>query len=131
MTYELLDECKKTRLEGMVGTLMDAKVSGVTLAPGVEATTWKQLGKGWCLACYLVINWRIQELVERSKFDIPNKALSELAQHLYAYIYEDKMPPAAISSVVLNMAEPFMKGEPVRLGPGDYIALQDFIRAKK
>jgi hypothetical protein len=89
------------------------------------------IDKGWCLACYLVINWRIQELVERTQIEIPNKALEELAQHLYAYVYEDTMPPPQISHVVLNMAEPFLKGEPVRLGPGDYIALQEYIRARK
>lgn len=90
-----------------------------------------EMEKNWCLVCYLVINWNIAELRETARLEIPNRAYKTLAEHLYAYVYEDQMPPEAISSIVLNMADDFIRGDPVKLRAGDYIALQGFARTIK
>ena len=88
----------------------------------------EQIERKWCLACYLIINWRIKDLIERVNVEIPRETYQVLAEHVYAYVYEDKMPPAAISQTVLNLAEDFVSGNPVELRAGDYIALQNFVR---
>jgi hypothetical protein len=86
--------------------------------------------KRWCVVCYLIINWRIEELVKHAQSRIPTEAYKELAEHLYAYVYEDVMPPAAIAGTILNAADDFVRGDPVRLRAGDYIAFQNFVRER-
>jgi hypothetical protein len=90
----------------------------------------EMLKKRWCLACYLVINWKIRELVEHVNVAIPTEVYTELANHVYAYVNEDKMPPKEIAPVVLNMAEEMMTGKSVKIRAGDYIAIQNFMRSK-
>jgi hypothetical protein len=87
-----------------------------------------EMDRHWCLVCYLIINWRIDQLRERAGIEIPTSAYKVLAEHLYNYVYEDVMPPEAIASTVLNVADDFVRGEPVKLRAGDYIALQGFAR---
>ena len=89
-----------------------------------------EIDKGWCVVCYLIINWRIDELVEKARWEIPTESYKELATHLYNYVYEDVMPPNEIASTILNVADDFVRGEPVRLRAGDYIALQNYMRSR-
>lgn len=89
-----------------------------------------EITKRWCIQCYLIINWRIDELVKRAEVRIPPEFYKEVAQHLYAYVYEDQMPPEEIAATILNVADDFVRGEPVRFRAGDYIALQDFLRSR-
>ena len=90
----------------------------------------EQIRKGWCLACYLIINWRIDELVKLGQVTIPMDVFEEVGRHLHAYVYENKMPPAAIQQTVLNLAEDYVSGKPVAFKAGDYIAMQNFMRSR-
>ena len=89
----------------------------------------EDVGLRWCRVCYLIINWRIDELRKFGEWRIPNELYDELAKHLHAYLYEDKMPPAEIASTVLNIADDFLRGDQVRLKAGDYIALENYRRS--
>ena len=90
-----------------------------------------QIKERWCIVCYLIINWRIGELVEKARWEIPTETYRVLATHLYNYVYKDMMPPAEIASTILNVADDFMRGDPVKLRAGDYIALQGYVRSGK
>ena len=94
----------------------------------VEALT-ARIKERWCIVCYLIINWRILELVEKARWEIPTETYEVLATHLYNYVYKDEMPPAEIASTVLNVADDFMRGDSVQLRAGDYIALQGYVRS--
>ena len=87
--------------------------------------------KDWCLASYLIINWNLQELVELAERELPARFTKELATHVYGYLYEEKMPPAELQQVVLNVAEDIVAGRDVQLRAGDYIAAQQFLRGSK
>lgn len=52
----------------------------------------------------------------------------ELDRHVQAYVNEGKMPPEAIASSVMNVADDVLAGRDVQLKAGDYIALQNFMR---
>ena len=82
----------------------------------------------WCLVCYLIINWRIDELRQKAQLEIPTSAYMVLAENLYNYVYNDEMPPKEIATTIMNVADDFVRGEQVKLGAGDYIALQDYAR---
>jgi hypothetical protein len=110
----------------------DDRVFGEFMIPKVRIpieVLIDEIEKGWCLVCYLIINWRIEELMERARWRIPTETYKELATHLYNYVYEDVMPPDAIAPTILNVADDFVRGDPVRLRAGDYIALQNYMRA--
>jgi hypothetical protein len=47
-----------------------------------------------------------------------------------AYIEEDKMPAESIAGAIINIAEDVVAGRDVIMRAGDYIALQNFRRAK-
>lgn len=85
----------------------------------------------WCVACYLVINWRIKDLVERIKVEPGKEFYQVTAQYLYDYAYNDKMPPDDIAPTIMNLAEDFLAGKPVSFRAGDYIAVQNHIRKIK
>ena len=89
----------------------------------------KDIELRWCVVCYLIINWRIDELRKFGEWRIPNELYEELAKHLHAYLYEDKMPPSEIASTVLNIADDFVRGDQIRLKAGDYIALENYRRS--
>ena len=93
----------------------------------VEALT-ARIKERWCIVCYLIINWRILELVEKARWEIPTETYEVLATHLYNYVYNDEMPPKEIATTIMNVADDFVRGEQVKLGAGDYIALQDYAR---
>jgi hypothetical protein len=52
----------------------------------------------------------------------------DLNQHVLAYVNDGKMPPEAIASAVMNVADDVLAGRDVQLKAGDYIALQNFMR---
>ena len=87
--------------------------------------------RDWCLASYLIINWNFKELVDLANRELPAGFSKELATHVYGYLYEDKMPPAQIQQVVLNIAEDIVAGRDVQLRAGDYIAAQQYLRGAK
>ena len=85
----------------------------------------------WCVVCYLIINWRIDELKDYGRWEIPTELYKVVAEHLYNYVYKDKMPPKEIAQTIMNVADDFMGGHPVRFRTGDYIALENFRRSQK
>lgn len=91
----------------------------------------EEIKERWCIMCYLVLNMRIDELVKYRQWQIPTELYTEVAEHLYAYVYEDTMPPAEIASTILNVADDFVRGEPVRFRAGDYIALENYRRSHR
>lgn len=109
---------------------MNAGISGPQFRVPIQVIK-EAIEKRWCLACYLIINWRIRDLVERAQWEVPKEFYSEVAQHLYAYVYEDKMPPEQIAQTIMNVAEDFISGKPVQFRAGDYIAVQNYVRSRK
>ena len=90
-----------------------------------------QINRHWCLASYLILNIHFGDLVELAEKELPQTFARDMAQHVYAYIYQNKRPPAEIEQTVLNVSEDFMAGRQVQLRAGDYIAAQKFFRAAK
>lgn len=87
--------------------------------------------KRWCVACYLIINWRIKDLVERIQVEPDANFYKVAAKHLYEYAYNDTMPPEEIAPTIMNLAEDLLSGKPVNFRAGDYIALQNYVRQGK
>lgn len=87
-----------------------------------------QIKRHWCLASYLILNIHFKDWVELADKELPANFAKEMAKHVYAYIYEDVKPPAAIEQTVMNVAEDMMVGRVVQLRAGDYIAAQKFFR---
>ena len=86
--------------------------------------------KRWCIVCYLIINWRIQDLVERVQVEPGEGFYKVVAEHLYNYVYNDVMPPEEIAPAILNAAEDMISGNPVQFRAGDYIMIQNFVRGR-
>jgi len=96
---------------------------------GITIPDW--LAEKWCVVCYLIINWRIADLVKQIRVKPTNEFYKAAGQYLYDYAVKDKMPPAEIAPTIMNLAEDFLAGNPVKFRAGDYIALQNFIRKNK
>jgi hypothetical protein len=90
-----------------------------------------RIRRDWCLASYLIINWKVPEIRELAELELPESFTKAIAQYVYDYVYEDKMPPDAIAQTVLNISEDMMAGRTVQLRAGDYIAVQQFLRSEK
>ena len=87
--------------------------------------------KRWCVACYLIINWRIKDLVERVQVEPSRDFYRVTGEFLYEYAHNDKMPPAEIAPAIMNLAEDYLAGRPVQFRPGDYIMIQNYVRKNK
>ena len=85
----------------------------------------------WCLASYLILNVGIEDIVRWGEMELPEDFSKRMAGYVYAYIYENKMPPADIAQTVLNVSEDLVANRPVQLRAGDYIAAQKFLRGNK
>jgi hypothetical protein len=90
----------------------------------------EKIRKRWCLASYLILNINFRDLVTIGEKELPAKFSKEMAGLVYAYIKENKKPPAAISQTVLNVSEDLAAGRQVQLRAGDYIAIQNYMRRK-
>jgi len=92
--------------------------------------TIEHIKKDWCIVCYLIINWRVEELIEQFKIE-PTREFHELtAKLVYEYAVEGKMPPKEIATTIMNLGDDFMAGNQVKLRAGDYIAIQSYLRNK-
>lgn len=109
----------------MPGSMQNVNLR-ITLQGLVNQIKWH-----WCLTSYLIINTSFGDLVELGEKELPETFSKEMAQHVYGYLYENKMPPAEIQQTVLNVAEDFVAGRQVQLRAGDYIAAQKFFRKSK
>ncbi len=87
--------------------------------------------KHWCIACYLVINWRIKDLIEKIKFEPDEDFYKIVANYVYDYVRNDKMPPEDIAPTIMNLGEDFIAGRKVQFRAGDYIAVQNHLRNLK
>ena len=85
----------------------------------------------WCVVCYLIINWRIKDLVERIRVEPEADFYKIVANYLYEYVHNDKMPPDDIAPTIMNLGEDFIAGRPVQFRAGDYIAVQNHLRGLK
>ena len=90
-----------------------------------------QIEKNWCLASYLIINFDIGDLVTLAERELPQNFSKQMAEYVYGYIYEKKMPPDEIAQTVLNVSEDMMAGRQVQLRAGDYIAVQKYMHQTK
>lgn len=54
--------------------------------------------------------------------DVVNKYVND-------YIFKKKMPPAEIATAIMNIADDYLDNRELVLKAGDYIALQNFVRA--
>ena len=89
------------------------------------------IAKRWCVVCYLIINWRISDLVKQIQIEPDSRFYKVAAEYLYEYAINNKMPPAEIAPAILNIAEDFIAGKPVQFRAGDYIQIQNFARKMK
>jgi hypothetical protein len=89
------------------------------------------INRHWCAVSYLILNMDIRELVEWTEKPLPANFAKTMADLVYGYVYENKMPPPEISQTILNVSEDFVAGKAVQLRAGDYIAVQQYLRAHK
>ena len=66
------------------------------------------VAKRWCVVCYLIINWKVKELVKQVQVEPEEKFYRLAADLVYEYAVNDKMPP--------------------KFRAGDYIAMQNYVR---
>lgn len=60
-----------------------------------------------------------------------DKEFSEVAaKYVNAYIFDKKMPPVAIAGAIINIADDVLNNREPVLRAGDYIALQNYAKAK-
>lgn len=85
----------------------------------------------WILVAYLIINWRIDTLKDKLKVKPDREFVEVVAKHTTAYIRDGILPPRDIQSSIINMADDMMGRKKVILRAGDYIAIQNHIRAMK
>jgi len=84
----------------------------------------------WIVVAYLIINWRVKDLVERIRIRPDKEFYTVVYRHLQAYVNEGVMPPDDIAPAILNLADDYMAGNHLNLRAGDYIAIQNHIRKR-
>lgn len=85
----------------------------------------------WMLVAYLIINWRIDTLRDKLRAKPDREFAEVVAKHTSAYIRDGVLPPKDIQSAIINMADDMMGRKKVIIRAGDYIAIQNHIRAMK
>jgi len=97
-----------------------AKIKWVELESILDRRLW---------VYYLIVNERLKERFQDVIEARPDaRFFKELNVHVQALVKEGKMPPEAIASAVMNVADDVLAGRDVELKAGDYIALQNFMR---
>jgi hypothetical protein len=97
----------------------------MSLTPKVALPEW--VFHRWILVAYLYPP-PIADFSKYVELALDSKVVNMLYTHVKAYIEKGVAPPAAISSVVLNVADDLANHKPPTLRTGDYIALQMFAR---
>lgn len=60
----------------------------------------------------------------------PGREFQEVTnKHVNAYIFEQKAPPPEIAGAVMNIADDFLNDREIIMRSGDYISIQNYIRA--
>ena len=57
-----------------------------------------------------------------------DKFRAVVEEHVNAYIFQKKEPPAQIETAIMNIADDYINGREPVVKAGDYIAIQNFIR---
>lgn len=58
--------------------------------------------------------------------DLSREFADMAAEHVNAYIFDKKEPPAEIAGAIINIADDVLNGREPILRAGDYIALQNY-----
>ena len=64
-------------------------------------------------------------------FDITPEFEAVTFRYAKAYVEKGEMPPADIAPAILNMADDLLAGRQIVVRAGDYIAVQNHLRAAK
>jgi len=54
-----------------------------------------------------------------------------VTKYLQDYLLKDKMPPAEIAPAILNLVDDQLAGRELTIRSGDYISLQNYLKANK
>jgi len=80
---------------------------------------------------YLIIVDKLAHQFDQALQARPDERFYEtFSKHVEAYVKEGKAPPKAIETPVLNAADDYLAGRDITLRAGDYIAVQNFVRAE-
>lgn len=75
--------------------------------------------------------WMIKNKGEKI-FAAPSKEFfSFVTDQVNAYVHDQKEPPAEIAPAIMNIADDHMDGREPVIRAGDYISIQNYMRAKK
>jgi hypothetical protein len=85
----------------------------------------------WIKVAYLILSIKTQNIFKKIDVCAGDRFNKVVAKYLQAYIDEGKMPPADIATAILNLADDYMAGKIMNLRAGDYIAIQNHIRASR
>jgi hypothetical protein len=78
---------------------------------------------------YLIVNERSERYFQDFEVRTGKRFDAVVAGHLNAYLEKGTIPPEAISAPILNLADEYLAGKSMTLRAGDYVALQNYIRA--
>ncbi len=106
----------------------------ITIVKGIRKFDIKEeilKRKDW-IKYKIIPDWRSKLIDEHIIVGDPGKEFSDVVeQYVNAYIFNKKDPPAEIATAIMNIADDYLSGiEPV-VRAGDYIAIQNYIHAKK
>lgn len=73
----------------------------------------------------------LREILDFQAKGVRSRFAKEVQTHTKALLLEQKEPPAAIAAAIHNFADDIAAGREVTVRAGDYIAIQNFMRAKK
>jgi len=80
---------------------------------------------------YYLGPWPLQNIQDVIN-TIPSEAFYKtVATHVNAVLEDGKMPPAEISSAILNFADDIRSGRQPVIRSGDYIAIQNYVKKAK
>lgn len=79
---------------------------------------------------YLVVfEWQKRVIDEKTFAAITSEKFNKLVgEHIKAYVFDKKMPPAEIAGPIMNITDDLLSGRDPILRTGDYIQLQNFMR---
>lgn len=72
----------------------------------------------------------LRDIFEFQTKGVRSRFLKEVQTHTKALLLEQKEPPAAISAAIHNFADDIAAGRDVTIRAGDYIAIQNFMKAR-
>lgn len=79
----------------------------------------------------ILVEKAIQTLGAQLEVRPDERFYQTFSKHVEAYLKDGKAPPKAIEGAVLNAADDYLAGRDVTLRAGDYIAVQNYVRAAK